>query len=63
MVYEASGEIPPGSSTRGGTTKSEALFGARGLATTVNVFNSFGAYIYFNASNSYYNVIGKSTSS
>jgi hypothetical protein len=39
------------------------LFGARGLATTVNVFNSFGAYIYFNASNSYYNVIGKSTSS
>ena len=63
MVYEASGEIPPGSSSRGGTTKSEALFGARGLATTVNVVNSFGAYIYFNASNSYYNVIGKSTSS
>lgn len=63
MVYEASGENPPGASSRGGTTKSEALFGARGLATTVNVFNSFGAYIYFNASNSYYNVIGKSISS
>ena len=59
MVYEASGEIPPGSSSRGGTTNSEALFGARGLGG-VNIFNSFVAYIYYNGTNSYYNFIGRS---
>lgn len=62
MVYEASGEIPPGASSRGGTTNSEALFGARGVGG-VNIFNSFVAYIYYNSTNSYYNSIGRSHSS